>query len=174
MNARIGISVALAAVLLAAKMSGTNAQGKRLTADQQQIVDTVSTIFTAARADDVETFDSVVARGFYLYDDGARFDGDAVMAVIKRLHVAGKRYEWHVTEPDVHIGDDTAWITFVNQGSISDASGTTDQTRLESAFLEKQARAWKIVFLHSTRVPSASLRRPATSFDSRLAASFNL
>ena len=75
------------------------------------------------------------------------------MAFIKAQHAAGKHYEWNVTEPDVHISGDTAWIAYVNKGSITDASGTTKQNWLESAFLEKQAGNWKIVFMHSTRVP---------------------
>jgi len=78
------------------------------------------------------------------------------MALIKAQHAAGKRYEWKVTEPDVHISGKTAWIAYVNRGSIRDASGTVNQTWLESAFLEKQAGTWKIVFMHSTRVPVAT------------------
>ncbi|HTF71962.1 MAG TPA: hypothetical protein VK638_55775 [Edaphobacter sp.] len=75
------------------------------------------------------------------------------MTLIKAQHAAGKRYEWNVTEPDVHISGKTAWIAYVNKGSINDASGTVNQNWLESAFLEKQAGLWKIVFMHSTRVP---------------------
>ncbi len=120
---------------------------------EQQIVDTVSTIFTAARTDDVAKFDSVIASDFYIFDGGARFNGDSVMAFIKAQHAAGKRYEWNVTEPDVHISGDTAWIAYVNKGSITDASSTAKQNWLESAFLEKRLGNWKIVFMHSTRVP---------------------
>src|ERR1700736_418854 len=80
-------------------------------------------------------------------------NGDSVMAFIKAQHAAGKRYEWNVTEPDVHISGDTAWIAYVNKGSITDASGTAKQNWLESACLEKRAGNWKIVFMHSTRVP---------------------
>ena len=75
------------------------------------------------------------------------------MAFIKAQHAAGKRYEWNVTEPNVHISGNTAWIAYVNKGSITDASGTVNQNWLESAFLEKQAGIWKIVFMHSTRAP---------------------
>jgi ketosteroid isomerase-like protein len=119
---------------------------------EQQVIDTVSTIFTAALVDDTAKFDSVIASDFYIFDGGVRFNGDTIMAFIKAQHAAGKRYEWNVTEPDVHIVGDTAWIAYVNKGSISDASGTTKQNWLESAFLEKQAGNWKIVFMHSTRV----------------------
>jgi len=142
------------ALIFSAHVSAAGAQEKRLTAEQTQIVNTVSMIFAAARTDDVARFDSVIASDFYIYDGGVRFNGDAVMALIKSLHAAGKRYEWNVTEPDVHISGNTAWIAYVNQGSITDASGTVSQKWLESAFLQKQAGIWKIVFMHSTRAPA--------------------
>ena len=79
--------------------------------------------------------------------------GDALMDMIKAAHTAGKAYVWTVNEPEVHITGDMAWITYVNQGSIKDASGTKDVTWLESAVLEKENGAWRIRFFHSTRVP---------------------
>jgi ketosteroid isomerase-like protein len=130
------------------------AQQNSLSSDQKQVVDTVSTIFIASRADDIAKFNSVIALGFYIFDGGARFNGDAVMVFIKAQHAAGKRYKWNVTEPDVHVSGNTAWIAYTNKGSITDSSGTMNQKWLESAFLEKQAGAWKIVFMHSTRVPA--------------------
>jgi ketosteroid isomerase-like protein len=153
----IAVTLVLA---LSANPITARAQQKPLTADQVRIVDTVNTIFAAALRDDVAKFDSVIAPGFYIYDVGARFNGDSIMALIKAQHIAGKRYKWKVTEPDVHISGKTAWIAYVNRGSITDASGTANQTWLESAFLEKQAGAWKIVFMHSTRVPVAAQENP--------------
>jgi ketosteroid isomerase-like protein len=147
--------VTTAFALFSANISTAGAQQKLLTADQTQIVNTVSTIFTAARADDVAKFDSVIASDFYIYDGGVRFNGDAIMAFIKAQHAAGKRYEWNVTEPDVHVSGNTAWIAYVNKGSITDASGTVSQKWLESAFLQKQSGIWKIVFMHSTRAPES-------------------
>jgi hypothetical protein len=152
---RIALGVTFA-LIFSTIVSTARAQQKSLTPDQQQVVDTVSTVFTAARADDLAKFDSVIAPGFYIFDAGARFDGDSIMALIKAQHAVGKRYEWNVTEPDVHISGNTAWIAYVNKGSIIDTSGTVNQNWLESAFLEKQAGAWKIVFMHSTRVPVAT------------------
>ena len=95
--------------------------------EEQQIVDTVSTIFTAALTDDVAKFDSVIAPDFYIFEGGARLNGDAIMDLNKAQHLAGKRYEWNVTEPDVHISGNSAWIAYVNKGSITDASGTAKQ-----------------------------------------------
>jgi hypothetical protein len=127
---------------------------------EQELINTLSTTFEAAMTDDTPKFDSVIAPGFYMYDGGVRFDGDAIMAVIKAQHAAGRRYEWNLTEPDVHISGDTAWIAYINKGSITDASGTKKQNWLESAFLEKRAGKWKIVFIHSTRVAPTPAEKP--------------
>jgi len=62
-------------------------------------------------------------------------------------------FEWKVTDPDIHTEGDTAWIAYVNKGSITDASGTSPQSWLESGFLKKRDGKWEIVFMHSTRVP---------------------
>jgi hypothetical protein len=157
MSSQLPIALAIIFALgFSPNVCTTRAQQMSLTSDQRQVVDTVSTIFTAARADDVAKFDSVIAPGFYIFDVGARFSGDSIMDLIKAQHAAGKRYEWNVTEPDIHISGNTAWIAYVNKGSVTDASGTVNQNWLESAFLEKQTGTWKIVFMHSTRVPVAS------------------
>jgi ketosteroid isomerase-like protein len=155
MSSRLSLILAalVFSLLFSTSVCTARAQQKPLTTDEEQIVDTVSTIFTAARADDVAKFDSVIAPGFYIFDGGARFNGDSIMTLIKAHHAAGKRYEWNVTEPDVHISGNIAWIAYINKGSIMDASGTANQQWLESAFLEKQAGTWKIVFMHSTRAP---------------------
>ena len=157
MSSQLPIRLAVTfALIFSPNVPTARAQQMSLTSDQKQVVDTVSAIFVAARADDVAKFDSVIASDFYIFDGGARFNGDSIMALIRAQHAAGKRYEWNVTEPDVHILGNTAWIAYVNKGSITDASGTVDQNWLESAFLEKQAGTWKIVFMHSTRVPVAT------------------
>jgi ketosteroid isomerase-like protein len=142
------------ALAFSANLPNASAQ-KVLTADQMQIIDTVKTIFAAALTDDVAMLNRVVAPDFYIYDGGARFNGDDILALIKSQQAAGKRFEWKITDPDVHISGNTAWIAYANKGSITDASGTTDQKWLESAFREKKAGTWKIVFMHSTRVPGA-------------------
>jgi SnoaL-like protein len=90
-----------------------------------------------------------------MFDGGIRFNRNAAIDFIKAQYAAGKRYEWNVTEPDVHIRGNTAWIAYVNRGSITDTSRTAKQTWMESAFLQKQAGIWKIAFLHGTRVPEA-------------------
>jgi Domain of unknown function (DUF4440) len=144
------------AIIFSPNVSTARAPQKSLTSDQKQVVDTVNTIFSAASTEDMAKLDSVIAPDFYIFANGMRFNGDALMAAIKAQHAAGKRTDEHVTEPNIHITGNTAWIAYVNKGSITDASGTVKQNWLESAFLEKQAGTWKILFMHSTRVPMAA------------------
>lgn len=150
---RIALATIGFALMSSADFSAARAQENVLTKDQRQIVDTLNTVFTTLRTDDATRLNSVIAPDFYIFDGGTRFNGEAIMALINAQRVAGKRYEWNVTEPDVHINGNTAWIAYVNDGSITDDSGRVNQRWLESAFLQKQAGVWKVVFLHSTRVP---------------------
>jgi ketosteroid isomerase-like protein len=144
------------ALIVSPTISTVRAQPGPLTSDQKQVVDAVSTIFSAASAENIARFDSVIAPDFYIFANGTRFNGDAIMGAIKAQHAAGKRYDEHVTEADIHISGNIAWIAYVNRGSITDASGTVNQNWLESAFLERKAGTWRIVFMHSTRVPTAT------------------
>jgi ketosteroid isomerase-like protein len=141
------------AVVSFVHVSAASAQQKVLTKEQTQILETVNTLFTALQSEDAAKLNSITTPDFYVFEGGARCNGESMMGLIKSLHAAGKRYEWSVTEPDVHISGDTAWIAYVNEGSITDTSGRANQQWLESAFLEKQAGIWKVVFVHSTRVP---------------------
>ncbi len=163
LRARLIVASVLFALLFSPNRGFAKGQQASTTAEQEKIVATVGTIFTAALTDDFAKFDSVVAPGFYIYDGGARFNGDSILNLIKAQHAAGKRYEWNVTEPDVHIDGNMAWIAYVNKGKITDASGTVDQRWLESAVLQKQNGEWKIVFMHSTRVPAAAAQPASAS-----------
>jgi len=157
MSSQLPIALAVTfATIFSPNVSTARARQKSLTSAQKRVVDTVNTIFSAASTEDIAKLDSVIAPDFYIFANGMRFNGDALMAAIKALHAAGKRNDEHVTEPDIHLTGNTAWIAYVNKGSITDASGTVNQNWLESAFLEKQAGIWKILFMHSTRVPIAT------------------
>jgi ketosteroid isomerase-like protein len=122
---------------------------------EQQIVDAMRTMFDAAKAEDLAKFHSVVAPDFYLFEAGSQLKGDAIMSIIKNEHAAGKRYEWNVTEPDVHVSGTTSWIAYIDKSTVTDSSGTMNQNWLESAVLQKRSDSWKIVFMHCTPETSA-------------------
>jgi Domain of unknown function (DUF4440) len=121
--------------------------------DAGRVTETLKQMYVAATNDDIALFHRVTTTDFYAFDGGRRLSGDALMELIQSAHKAGKRYVWTVNEPDVRLACNDAWIAYTNRGSIQDASGTKDLTWLESAFLHKEAGAWKIQFFHSTRVP---------------------
>jgi hypothetical protein len=112
-------------------------------------------MYAAAQKDDLDAFHAVVTAGFYAFDTGQRFDGDALMRLIIDLHEKGAKAVWTVTEPDVHISGDHAWIAYTNVGSLqmSPTAPVVPMKWLESAVLERQGGKWKIAFFHSTAVP---------------------
>jgi hypothetical protein len=137
----------------AAKAQSCAASAADQAKDQAAILDTMHSFFSAAANDDMAKFHSVVTANFYAFDGGKRFDGDALMELIKSAHAAGKVYVWSITEPEIHVECNTAWIAYVDHGSIQEASGKKDLTWLESGIFERQNGSWRIRFLHSTRVP---------------------
>jgi hypothetical protein len=123
-------------------------------AEQDKVVDAMRTMYVAATDDDLAKFHEVAAPDFLAFDGGMRFGGDELMALTQKLHAAGKIFHWEVTQPEVHIDGTMAWIAYVNQGWVEDASGRTEVTWLESAVLRKQNGDWRILFLHNTRAPA--------------------
>jgi hypothetical protein len=148
------IVISKVAICAAALFAQTTPQV--LAPEQKRVVSSVETMFRAAASNDPRLFDSVTTPGFYLFDAGTRFDGNSILTVLQQLKVSGKRFEWKVTEPDVHIEGNTAWIAYVDEGSMIEAAGTTKMEWLESAFLVSQAGEWKLMFMQSTPVTRAS------------------
>jgi hypothetical protein len=120
---------------------------------QSEVIGIMRQMFVAARADDLPALLAVTTPDFYAFDGGKRFTAQTLMDFIKKLHAAGKHYEWNVTNPEAHIACNMAWLTYVNQGSIEDAAGRQDMSWLESAVLEYGNGQWRMRFFHSTRVP---------------------
>jgi len=121
--------------------------------EQEAVVRAIRTMYEAASKDDLALFHTVAASNFCAFDAGKRFDGDALMELIRSLHAAGNTYVWTVAEPQVQLFGETALITYVNRGSVRDPSGEKAMTWLESAVLRKDQGTWRIVFFHSTREP---------------------
>jgi hypothetical protein len=121
--------------------------------DAPQIIDVVKTMFAAASKDDLPLFRSVTTPDFYAFDGGKRFGGDELMNLIKQAHDAGTIFVWSVNDPEVHVDCGTAWITYVNKGSVQNAQGLTKMIWLESLVFEKKNDKWRAHFLHSTRIP---------------------
>ena len=129
-------------------------------ADQSQIVEAMRTMYAAASTDDLDKFHTVAAPDFYAFDGGKRYDGDALIQMVKSFHDQGYAFQWTVPDPHVQATCDLAWITYSNRGSITSPGSaaqskpaTQQITWLESAVLQKQSGSWRIRFFHSTRVP---------------------
>lgn len=145
-------AAACAAVMFSANaMQAQSCSAK--SGDDAAVLQTIRTMFDAATTDDMKKLDSLIAPGFYMYDNGRRFDGDAMMKLISAQHAKGAKYTWTIMQPDVHVYCDAAWIAYVNDGSVQSGpdAPVTPMKWLESAILRREHGAWKVVFFHSTR-----------------------
>jgi ketosteroid isomerase-like protein len=124
------------------------------TDDEAAVVQTLREMYVALTQDDHARLRAVTTSDFYAFDGGLNLTGDELVALIERLHGDGKIFVWTVTEPKVRFAADTAWITYLNRGSVEDAAGKKAVSWLESAVLQKKKGTWRIQFLHSTRVPA--------------------
>jgi ketosteroid isomerase-like protein len=143
---------AATALLLVAMCFGSLAHASSADDDKEKAVETVRRMFVALANDDLGLFKSVTATDFYAFDVGKRFNGDQLMRLVIEAHASGRRYVWEVTDPEVRVEGNTAWVTYVNRGSVQDAAGVTERSWLESAVLGKEEGVWRIHFFHSTRV----------------------
>lgn len=153
MFSRLG-RITVVPLLLSAMCFGPLAYASTPVNDRDKVADTVRTMFVALTNDDLALFRSVTSRDFYAFDAGKRFDGDELAQLVRTAHASGRVYKWVVTDPEVHIDGQTAWVAYVNRGSIKDASGVKELSWLESAVLRRNKGVWRIHFFHSTRVPS--------------------
>jgi hypothetical protein len=149
--------IAAPLLTLALVTSTLGAQNCKTTdADKTAVAEAVRTLFAAATVDDMPKMHTVVAPNFYIFDLGRQFNSiDELMKVITSLQDQGAKFAWKVTNPRVTVHCNDAWITYLNDGSVQLPKSTTPTPTqwLESAILEKQDGAWKVVFMHSTRVP---------------------
>jgi len=126
-------------------------------ADKAAVADAVRTLYAGGSANDMAKMHSVLAPTFYIFDNGQQYNSiEDLMKMVKTFRDQGIKFVWNVTNPNVTIDCNTAWITYVNDGSIqlpTDPTPTPTQW-LESAVLAKQAGTWKLLLMHSTRVPS--------------------
>ena len=140
-------------LLLSAAFAGSLAHASSLVDDQDKAVETVRQMFVALANDDADLFRSVTSADFYSFEVGKRFEGDELLQVVRKAHAAGRVYVWTVMDPEVRVDGDTALVTYVNRGSVKDATGVKELSWLESAVLRRDKDVWRIHFFHSTRVP---------------------
>ena len=86
---------------------------------------------------------------------------------MRALHGSDSHLHWSVTQEDVHVHGDSAWIAYVNQGSMVTKDGVIPRQWLESAFLTKQTGAWKIEFWHSSPVAQQDDHAKAGGYSGR-------
>lgn len=159
---RVFTQLLLLLPMLLSMSVGVRAQGEKPhmndSIESTAVTDTIRAVLNAATNNDMDKFRSLIRPGFYAFDNGRRYDGDTLMQTVISAHAKGIKIVWNLTEPDVHIYGDRAWIAYRNVGSIqlTAADAPTPMTWLESAYLERHDASWKVLFLQSSREAASS------------------
>jgi hypothetical protein len=122
--------------------------------DPTAVVKTMTDMYAALTVDDGVKLAAIFSPDAVEFDVGKRFTGSGLWDLIKTVHGKGIRLVWTVQDTDVHFACDTAWIDYINRGSVFDGRTTTQVTWLESAVLMHGKTGWQIRFFHSTQVPA--------------------
>lgn len=147
---------AVALVLVAPLAHAAGSTCKAPASANADVTATLRAMYAAARTDDLAAFHAVTTSDFYAFDGGQRFDGDALMNLVKSVHAKGTRLDWSVTQPQVEADCRRALITFVNVGSVTMDGKTRPVRWLEAAELHRDGKRWRIHFFTSARVPEAN------------------
>jgi ketosteroid isomerase-like protein len=140
----------LSTALLLAAAGGATAQ--RADSGAQAVQATIHGLFDRMAADDVTGAARLLAPGFYAFDASKRFEGDALLQLVKKLHQSGVLIRWNLSPIDVHVSGDMAWAAWDNHGSVGPSGAEKPIAWQESAVLKRENGAWRLVFLHSNRV----------------------
>ena len=116
--------------------------------------DTIRQMYAAAMKNDKPAMLQALEPDFYAFDGGRRFSRTEFVGIVDMIRAKGQTYAWTVNDPDVHVACDTAWVTYVNRGTVTDTSGTQPRVWLESVVLDWHDGAWKLRFFHSTPGPA--------------------
>ena len=145
---------AVALVLLAPLAHAAGSTCEAPASADADVTANLRAMYAAVRTDDLAAFHAVTTPDFYAFDGGQRFDGYALMNMVKRVHAKGTRIEWSVTQPHVEADCRRALITFVNVGSITMDGKIQPLSWLEAAELHRDGKRWRIHFFTSARAPA--------------------
>jgi ketosteroid isomerase-like protein len=146
---------------VSAQLSAPSAMA--LNPESSKIAQTVQDMLSAAQRADVEAFDKVTEPGTIFLEGGKKMSRDAIFSLVTAHPPSGMTMQWSVTEPDVHVSGNTAWISYVDKGLLTGDVTVKHMTWLESAVLEKAGVRWRIVLFHSSLVAEKDLIRDDSS-----------
>lgn len=118
-----------------------------------EVAATMREMYAALKADDAQAFNAATTGDFFAFEVGKRLDSASLLTTIKAAHDRGAVYEWTVVDPKIEVECNMALVTYVNDGSLTEAGAKRPLSWMESATLVHDGQRWRIRFLHSTRVP---------------------
>ena len=109
----------------------------------------------AERARDAEALLAFLAPDFYMYQDGLRFDRDAIEAQVRGTMPTLQRFETEFSDIEVRVlGRNSAVVSLTFRDRVTDASGATTRQRGVTTFVwERRGEVWLITYADADHFP---------------------
>jgi hypothetical protein len=116
---------------------------------------TILAIYEALTRDDDKALGQLLAPSFHAFENGKRFEGAALTALIKDAHARGVVFRWSPQNIEIHVRCDMAWAAWENHGAVGPKDDMKPVSWLESATFGYRDGRWVMDFLHANRVAAA-------------------
>lgn len=113
----------------------------------------MSDVFAALGAHDRAALKARVAPDFILYEDGRLMTADQIFDAVAANPV---KRRWTLTEARIEASGDLATMTYRNTGSFGEGDRRRVPEWTETAILRRSDGQWRLLALHSTRIPATA------------------
>ena len=118
--------------------------------EKTKVNQTVTTLFDGIAALDTKMMKQSSTDDFLLLEDGAVWNMDTLIGKLTRLKGRSFSRINHLNFIETEITGNSAWVAYHNAADIVIDGKTRNVKWLESAFLVRQGKDWRIRLLHST------------------------
>jgi hypothetical protein len=147
--------LAVSYAMLTSGLAKADPAGEKNSPEAPAVIAALRAFYAALQSDDAQAAERAASQAFYAYDGGVRYTADGLAGTIREARARGASYEWNLSEFDVHVSCDQAWLAYRNTGGVRDDHGFTPVVWLESAALVRTPAGWKVRFLHASRAKAS-------------------
>lgn len=118
--------------------------------DQSKVTETITKFFAGIATLDTDLIKRYSTKNFLLLEDGAIWNMDTLISKLNQLTAISFSRTNHLNFIQTEVKQNSAWVAYKNVADMKVDGQKMNVQWLESAFLVKEGRNWKIRLLHST------------------------
>lgn len=140
----------LSLFFIAATATCLNAQTQNNNGEQIKVRQAVTKLFDGIAALDMKIIKMYSTKDFLVLEDGAVWNTDTLASQLNQLKDVSFSRTNYLDFIQTEVKGNSAWVAYKNTADITVSEQKLSIQWLESAFLVKEGKDWKIRLLHST------------------------